>query len=78
MKKILFTALVVGLLVPTAAFAAAPAQIPASYCKAHPELIGAGKLHKNFGACAAAQSAKQGSQHHERCQDVQGRTGPRR
>ena len=39
MKKILFTALVVGLLVPTAAFAAAPAQNPASYCKAHAELI---------------------------------------
>jgi len=59
MKKILFTALVIGLLVPAAAFAAAPAQNPTDYCKAHPELIGAGKLYKNFGACVTAQGDKQ-------------------
>jgi hypothetical protein len=58
MKKILFAALMIGLLVPAAAFAA-PAQNPTDYCKANPGLIGAGKLYKNFGACVTAQRDKQ-------------------
>jgi hypothetical protein len=59
MKKILFAAIVIGLLVPAAAFAAAPAQNPTDFCKANPGLIGAGKLYANFGACVTAQGDKQ-------------------
>ena len=78
MKKILFAALMIGLLVPAAAFAAAPAQNPTDYCKANPGLIGAGKLYKNFGACVTGPERQARGQHDQRSKDVQGRAGPRR
>ena len=59
MKKIILALVVIAVLVPAAALAAAPAQNPTDFCKDNPGLIGAGKLYANFGACVTAQADKQ-------------------
>jgi hypothetical protein len=57
-----FAIVVAAVIVPTA-LAAAPAQNPTEYCRAHPELIGTGpgKLFKNTGACVKQQMAAAGA-----------------
>jgi hypothetical protein len=59
MKKVLLFVVAVAAIIVPAALAAAPAQNPTDYCKAHPELIGTGplKLFKNMGACVKQQTA---------------------
>jgi dihydroxyacetone kinase len=59
MRKALLVAVAIAAIIVPAALADAPAQSPAAYCKANPSLIGDGKTYKNFGACVAAQAAKQ-------------------
>ena len=59
MKKALVFAIAVAAILIPAALAAPPAQNGSDYCKAHPELIGAGLLYANFGACVTAQAVKQ-------------------
>jgi len=59
MRKALLFAVAVAVMIVPAAFAANPAQAPADYCNAHPELIGAGKLYVDLAACVTAQSATQ-------------------
>ena len=59
MKKFVLAPFVVGLLVPAAAFAAAP-QDASTFCKTNAAtLIGTGKLYKTMGACVRAQNAQQ-------------------
>jgi hypothetical protein len=59
MKKLFLALVVVAVLVPAAAFAAAP-QDASTYCKANAAtLIGTGKLYKNMGACVSKQNAQQ-------------------
>ena len=58
MKKAIVVVLALAAVLVPAALATAPAQDPADYCKAHPELIGQGKLYKNMGQCVAKQTAQ--------------------
>jgi hypothetical protein len=59
-KAIVWVVALAAVMVPSA-LAAAPAQSPAGYCKANPGLIGSGKSYASYGACVAAQAAKQRS-----------------
>lgn len=59
MKKFVLALSVVGLLIPAAAFAAAP-QDASTFCKTNAStLIGTGKLYSTMGACVRAQNAQQ-------------------
>lgn len=61
MKKFVLTLFVVGLLVPAAAFAAAP-QDASTFCKTNASTLigtGTGTLYKTMGACVRAQNAQQ-------------------
>lgn len=60
MKKLVFVLFLFAVLVPSA-LAAPPAQSPNAYCKANADLIGSGKLYKNFGACVSKQQTQQGA-----------------
>jgi hypothetical protein len=59
MRKVLLFVVAVAAIVVPAALAAAPAQSPTDYCKAHRGLIGTGqdKLFKTMGACVKQQTA---------------------
>jgi hypothetical protein len=57
--KIFMLAVAMAVLIPAAAFAAAPAQSSEDWCKANPASIGDGKTYKNFGACVSAHNNQQ-------------------
>lgn len=59
MKKSIVIAFALAAVLVPAALATAPAQNPAQYCKAHPELIGSGqgKLYATFSHCVRKQTA---------------------
>jgi hypothetical protein len=58
MKKIILALVVIAVLVPAAAFAAAP-QDASTFCKANAaSLIGTGKEFKSMGACVSHQNAQ--------------------
>ena len=59
MKKSIVIAFALAAVLVPAALATAPAQNPAQYCKAHPELIGIGqgKLYASFSQCVTKQTA---------------------
>jgi hypothetical protein len=59
MRLILGAAIAFAVLLPAAAFGAAPAQTSQDWCKANPASIGAGKAYKNFGACVSAHNVQQ-------------------
>jgi len=56
-KTILLAVLVAAVAVPAALAAASP-KAPGAYCKAHPELIGTGKVYATFAGCVKKQTAQ--------------------
>jgi hypothetical protein len=58
MRKTLMVAMLVAVVAVPAALADAAPQAPGAYCKAHPELIGAGKTYVTFSACVRKQTGQ--------------------